>query len=187
MRDEREVLLIPQDIIARLWSSFNHSFQSKNGIFLYSSLIAHYSYESFCAVRPFRNDCHTEWKNELLFVFSNSSYRIISIGSFFTWGRWKWWRYPIGKKDTVVPVEQTIQAYEKMRILNADTRITLYPEANHDSCTQTFNNDEIYKWLLSHRLSEQTFQVNSLSCTLKVYISPSGYVKGLMRLKVENI
>lgn len=57
-----------------------------------------------------------------------------------------------GEKDSVVPVAQTIQAYEKMRKLNADARITLYPEANHDSWTQTFKNDEIYKWLLSHRL-----------------------------------
>jgi predicted peptidase len=29
-----------------------------------------------------------------------------------------------------------------------ETRITIYPEANHDSWTQTFENEEIYNWLL---------------------------------------
>ncbi len=59
-----------------------------------------------------------------------------------------------GEKDTAVPVAQTIQAYERMKQLNSNVRITLYPEAGHNSWTQTFNNDEIYTWLLSHRLKK---------------------------------
>jgi len=57
-----------------------------------------------------------------------------------------------GEKDDVIPVQQTLQAYETMKVLNPKTRITIYPAANHDSWTQTFENEEIYNWLLLQRL-----------------------------------
>jgi len=57
-----------------------------------------------------------------------------------------------GEKDTVVPVEETIRAYELMRKENDKVKITLYPKANHDSWTETFENQEIYTWLLHQRL-----------------------------------
>lgn len=46
------------------------------------------------------------------------------------------------KKDQAVPAEQTINAYERMKQLNAD----------HDSWTLTFENNDVYLWLLSHHL-----------------------------------
>jgi predicted peptidase len=57
-----------------------------------------------------------------------------------------------GEKDVVIPVQQTIEAYEIMKALKPETRLTIYPEANHDSWTQTFENDEVYHWLLLQRL-----------------------------------
>jgi predicted peptidase len=57
-----------------------------------------------------------------------------------------------GQKDDAIPVEQTIAAYEKMKTNNSKVKMTLYPEAKHDSWTETFENDEIYDWLLSHSL-----------------------------------
>ena len=57
-----------------------------------------------------------------------------------------------GEKDTVVPVEETIRAYELMRKETDKVKITLYPEANHDSWTETFENQEIYTWLVHQRL-----------------------------------
>lgn len=57
-----------------------------------------------------------------------------------------------GEKDNVVHVEQTILAYEKMKQLNSEAKLTLYPEAYHDSWTETFENGDIYKWLLTHHL-----------------------------------
>lgn len=53
-----------------------------------------------------------------------------------------------GEKDNVVPVEVSINAYEKMKINNQNAKLTLYPDASHDSWTETFLNDEIYEWLL---------------------------------------
>ncbi len=55
-----------------------------------------------------------------------------------------------GEKDEAVPVELSIEAYEELKSLGGNVKLTLYPEANHDSWTETFENDSIYSWLLSH-------------------------------------
>lgn len=60
-----------------------------------------------------------------------------------------------GEKDMVVPVEQTIEAYTRMRQLNENVSLTLYPEVNHDCWTITFQNEEIYEWMLSHSLEQR--------------------------------
>ena len=31
-----------------------------------------------------------------------------------------------------------------------DVKLTVYPEANHDSWTETYNNPELYEWFLKH-------------------------------------
>ena len=33
-----------------------------------------------------------------------------------------------------------------------DIRLTVYPEAQHNSWTETYDNQKVYDWLLSHRL-----------------------------------
>lgn len=56
-----------------------------------------------------------------------------------------------GGKDSVVPLEESqrmVSAFEKMG--NPDVKLTVYPEAGHDSWTQAYNESEIYSWLLSH-------------------------------------
>jgi hypothetical protein len=30
-------------------------------------------------------------------------------------------------------------------------KLTVYPEATHDSWTKTYNNPELYKWFLRHK------------------------------------
>jgi predicted peptidase len=56
-----------------------------------------------------------------------------------------------GAKDPVVKLEES----EKMvaafkQVGNKDVKLTVYPEATHDSWTQTYDNPELYKWLLEH-------------------------------------
>ncbi|AUS04222.1 prolyl oligopeptidase family serine peptidase [Pseudotamlana carrageenivorans] len=57
-----------------------------------------------------------------------------------------------GEKDTVVPVEQTKEAYNTLKKLNQNTKLTLYPNATHDSWTETYNNEAVYSWLLKQHL-----------------------------------
>ncbi|QQS35403.1 MAG: prolyl oligopeptidase family serine peptidase [Ignavibacteriales bacterium] len=59
-----------------------------------------------------------------------------------------------GAKDFVVPVSSSEQMVDKLKECGADVTLTIYPEAGHDSWTETYNNDELYKWLLSHSLKK---------------------------------
>lgn len=53
-----------------------------------------------------------------------------------------------GEKDNVVPVSESIQMADALKEAGADVQVTLYPEADHDSWTETFNNKEVYNWML---------------------------------------
>ena len=57
-----------------------------------------------------------------------------------------------GAKDPVVNLE------ESQRMVNAlkkagvkDVELTVYPEAGHDSWTETYNNEKLYEWFLKHK------------------------------------
>ena len=57
-----------------------------------------------------------------------------------------------GAKDSVVPLSRSEQMINELKKLNADAKLTVYPEAFHDSWTETYDNPELYQWLLSHSL-----------------------------------
>jgi predicted peptidase len=56
-----------------------------------------------------------------------------------------------GAKDDVVPPsksEEMVKAVEKAG--NKNVKFTVYPEAGHDSWTETYNNPELYQWFLKY-------------------------------------
>jgi len=56
-----------------------------------------------------------------------------------------------GAKDPTVPPEESQRAVGALKDLGVrEIYLTLYPEAQHDSWTRTYNNPEIYSWLLKH-------------------------------------
>jgi predicted peptidase len=57
-----------------------------------------------------------------------------------------------GGKDSVVPVRRTQEMIEALRATGAEARLTIYPDAEHDSWTETYANPKLYEWLLSHTL-----------------------------------
>ena len=59
-----------------------------------------------------------------------------------------------GAKDEVVPVEASREMVEALTTLGADVRFTVYPEAGHDSWTETYDNPAFYDWLLAQRRGE---------------------------------
>jgi len=60
-----------------------------------------------------------------------------------------------GAKDTTVPLSQSSDIVEAIKKLGGDAKLTVYPEAGHDSWTETYDNPELYDWLLEHRLSDR--------------------------------
>jgi predicted peptidase len=57
-----------------------------------------------------------------------------------------------GGKDPVVPVEESQRMVQLLKRRGVtDVKLTIYPEAGHDSWTEAYNDPELYKWLLAHQ------------------------------------
>ncbi len=58
-----------------------------------------------------------------------------------------------GAKDQSVPHERSQEMIDAMIEKGGEPKLTVYPEAGHDSWTETYNNPEFYKWLLEQKRS----------------------------------
>ena len=59
-----------------------------------------------------------------------------------------------GEKDNVVPISQSEVMVDALKKAGNDVKFTRYPNAEHDSWTETYNNPELYSWLLQHTRRE---------------------------------
>lgn len=59
-----------------------------------------------------------------------------------------------GAKDNVVPISGDQKLIDALKNCGGDVKFTIYPNGNHDAWTETYNNPELYKWLLSHTLKK---------------------------------
>ena len=61
-----------------------------------------------------------------------------------------------GEADSVVPVEESRRMVEALqRFGSTQAKLTIYPGVNHDSWTQTYENPEVWEWMLSQKRSAQ--------------------------------
>lgn len=56
-----------------------------------------------------------------------------------------------GAMDDVVPVSTAAIMVNELHKLGNPVKFTIYPDANHDSWTETYSNPEVYKWLLDQK------------------------------------
>ena len=56
-----------------------------------------------------------------------------------------------GKKDSVVPFSNSEKMVEALKKRGGDPKFTAYPDADHDSWTESYNNPELYEWLLKQK------------------------------------
>lgn len=56
-----------------------------------------------------------------------------------------------GAQDTTVPLRESEVLVKTLRRCGGKVRFTVYPEAGHDSWTETYNNPALYTWFLEHR------------------------------------
>jgi predicted peptidase len=56
-----------------------------------------------------------------------------------------------GARDSVVPESESKEMVEALKACGGNVKYTVYPEAGHDSWTQTYNNPALYDWFLQHR------------------------------------
>jgi predicted peptidase len=56
-----------------------------------------------------------------------------------------------GAKDDVVPLSNAVEMYEGIVASGGEVRLTVYPDANHNAWTDTYNNPELYQWFLKQQ------------------------------------
>ncbi|MBM4042568.1 MAG: phospholipase [Planctomycetes bacterium] len=56
-----------------------------------------------------------------------------------------------GAKDEVVPLAESERMVDAVKGCGGKAKLTVYPEAGHDSWTPTYASPALYKWLLKHR------------------------------------
>jgi len=57
-----------------------------------------------------------------------------------------------GAKDPVVALEESERMVDALKRAGAENvRLTVYPEAGHDSWTETYDNPEFFRWLLEQK------------------------------------
>jgi len=61
-----------------------------------------------------------------------------------------------GAKDSVVPLEESEEMVEAINDRGGNAKLTVYPDAGHDSWTKSYDNQELYDWLLEHRRSDRS-------------------------------
>jgi dipeptidyl aminopeptidase/acylaminoacyl peptidase len=54
--------------------------------------------------------------------------------------------------DEVVPVDCSERIVQAIKQLGGNAKLTIYPGVGHNSWTQTYDNPELYEWLLQHSL-----------------------------------
>jgi predicted peptidase len=57
-----------------------------------------------------------------------------------------------GAKDDVVRLEESEIMVKALQACGGNVKFTVYPEADHDSWTETYDNPELYRWMLNHSL-----------------------------------
>lgn len=58
-----------------------------------------------------------------------------------------------GEADDVVPLKGSEELVNELKKQNGNVKFTTYPGVGHDSWTQTYENPELYDWLLKQKLS----------------------------------
>jgi predicted peptidase len=55
-----------------------------------------------------------------------------------------------GAQDPVVPIQRSHEMVQALKNAGGMVKFTIYPEATHDSWTETYDKEELYDWFLEH-------------------------------------
>lgn len=58
-----------------------------------------------------------------------------------------------GAQDNIVPIRESEKMVERLQAIGGDVKFTVYPDANHNSWTETYDNPELYEWMLGQSLA----------------------------------
>lgn len=98
--------------------------------------------DRFAAMAPICGGCET------LEIILAKVYDPQKLEQFRTLGVWAFH----GGKDPVVPADESAHMINALKDAGCtDVKLTVYPDALHDSWTQTYANPELFEWFLQHK------------------------------------
>jgi predicted peptidase len=56
-----------------------------------------------------------------------------------------------GDKDNVIPADRSKKMEAALKAAGGTPQLTIYPDAGHDSWTESYNNEKLYEWLLEQK------------------------------------
>jgi len=56
-----------------------------------------------------------------------------------------------GSLDKVVSIQESERMVNALKRCGGNVKFTVYPEAKHDSWTETYNNPAVYEWMLKQK------------------------------------
>lgn len=56
-----------------------------------------------------------------------------------------------GQQDTVIPCRESQRLVDELNRVGGNVKLTLYPKAGHDAWTETYENPQLYEWLLQQK------------------------------------
>ena len=56
-----------------------------------------------------------------------------------------------GAEDEVVLISESQKMVDALEVIGHRPKFTIYPEADHDSWTETYNNEELYSWMFTQK------------------------------------
>jgi len=56
-----------------------------------------------------------------------------------------------GAKASVVPIEQTDEYIQALKQIGGQPKYTVYPDTDHDSWTESYNNTEFWNWMFDQK------------------------------------
>lgn len=73
-----------------------------------------------------------------------------------------------GAKDKAVKLSESATLVDSLKKINPRVKFTVYPDAEHDSWTETYNNDSVFAWLFAQQ--KRHYSVSNISAgKLKEY------------------
>lgn len=60
-----------------------------------------------------------------------------------------------GAKDALIPAERSESMVDAVKKDGGNPKLTIYPDADHDSWTQAYNDPQLYQWLLEQKRAPQ--------------------------------
>ena len=73
-----------------------------------------------------------------------------------------------GGKDNVVFVEESVKLVDAVNANGGNAKLTIYPEHMHDSWSDTYKNEQVFQWLLSHKNSNAK-AIENICADAKIY------------------